>query len=145
MIYAIYRLADGVVVSHFVGSPRQLEHNIPDGCAAREGEVDVRRFKVDTETQELVEHGLPQPDDLAAQVKALAQEEIDRLEKAKVRALTDHVLAPDVEIDVRGRRMLPLDRVSELEAAIVEQRKRLQASAASSEPLPLGPAPPQPE
>lgn len=106
MNYTLYR--DGVIVGHLSCSPRNLEQNIPPGCEAREG-----RFEPERQV------------DLAAQLRALALEEIARLEEQKVRALTDHVLAPSAEITVKGRRLLPRDRVAELEAAIGEQRKRL--------------------
>lgn len=106
MIYTLYR--NGVAIGQIACPPGQLEQNVPEGCEAREGGASTE-----------------QTPDLAAEIRALAREEIDRLERAKVRALTDHVLAPSAEIEIGGRRMLPKDRVSELEAAIVEQRKRL--------------------
>lgn len=125
MMYSIYRLLDGVVVSHVACSPKQIARNIPDGCDAREGSVDSLRFRIDPATKEIVALDvLPQQDDLGAQIRLLAQEEIDRLERAKVRALTDHVLAPDVEIVIGGRRMLPKDRVAELEVAIAGKRAK---------------------
>lgn len=111
MNYVILR--DGVVVGRLACSPKQLKHNVPEGCEAREATKDD-----DAPSQ-------PTPQDLQREVSRLAQEEIDRLERAKVRAITDHMLAPDTEIDVRGQKMLPRDRVAELEAAIAEQRKRL--------------------
>lgn len=109
MMYTIYRLSDGTIVGHVSCSPKHLAKNVPHGCEAREGRQDPPAL----------------PIDLSVHVRVLAQEEISRLETQKVRALTDHVLAPTVEIDVRGKKMLPKDRVAELEAAIVEQRKRL--------------------
>lgn len=57
-----------------------------------------------------------------------ARERIAELEQSKLRALTDHVLSPDVEVEIGGRRMLPKDRVAELEAAIAELRKDLAPS-----------------
>lgn len=110
MNYTILR--DGVIVGRLSCSPKQLKHNVPAGCEAREASADEPQTA-------------PTQQDLKREVSKLAQEEIDRLERAKLRAITDHMLAPDTEIDVRGQKMLPRDRVRELETAIIEQRKRL--------------------
>lgn len=107
MTYTLYR--DGVIVGHVSCSPKHIALNTPAGCEAREGSQPILHASID----------------LDEQVRVLAHEEIARLEEQKVRALTDHVLAPSAEITVKGRRMLPRDRVQELEAAIAEQRKRL--------------------
>ena len=106
MNYTIFR--DGVIVGHLSCSPKQLANNLPIGCEVVEGRIEVE-----------------QSANLDEQVRLLALEQIARLDQQKVRALTDHVLSPSVEIDVSGRKMLPKDRVAELEAAIAEQRKRL--------------------
>jgi hypothetical protein len=62
MIYAIYRLSDGVVVTHTSCPVRQLARNTPAGCGARAGEIDPLSQRIDQQTLEVVDYQPPQPD-----------------------------------------------------------------------------------
>lgn len=91
MIYAVYRLSDGVVVKHVSCPPRHLDRNIPAGCAAIEGEVNALSQRVDLQTRKVVD--LPQEplgDDL--NILALARETINRIEAGQVRAIREALL-----------------------------------------------------
>jgi hypothetical protein len=132
MIWAIYRLSDGVVVKHFTGSRRSLEANLKPEYGAYEFAVDDVESKIDPDTKKVVPSGRSRASEQAAtlqrEVANLVKEEIERLERSKIRALTDHALAPNTQIEIDGRQMLPRSRIEELEILIEAQRERLTVS-----------------
>jgi hypothetical protein len=131
----------------FTGRRRRGHRLSTEGLSVVEGAYDHLSQRVDLESGAVVDYQPPQPSPdhewrenvvngrprwvkkaevVERERRAVAaQQEIDVLERSKIRALTDHALAPDVEIEVGGRRMLPKDRVAELEAKISEKRNDL--------------------
>lgn len=113
--YAIYRLSDGAIVSHFTGPPKQLERNTPKGCGAFEGAVDPQLFRIDPETLELVPLELQAPD-YDVHAIALARENIARIEASQVRTIREALLGdPEAVERLRGQ-----------ESAIAAERAVLQ-------------------
>lgn len=121
MMYAIYRLSDGVVIKHFTGPAKLLERNTPSGCAAIEGEVDALSQRVDPQTLEVVDYQPPQPsidhewrlnvlngrprwvkrDDVVTYERdqALARETIAAIETGQIRTIREALLGDATAID----------------------------------------------
>lgn len=113
--YAIYRLADGIVVKHVTCPASQIDRNIPQGCAALEGTVDPVTHRVDAETRALVE--LPRAlvnDDV--HVETLARETLARIEASQIRTIREALLG-----DAQA-----VERLREQEPAIAGARAALQ-------------------
>lgn len=116
MIYAIYRLSDGIVTKHVTCPPRHLEQNIPEGCAAFDGMVDADSQRIDPDTGAVVAREQPQVPDVDANLVALARETIARIESGQVRSIREALLGDDAA----------LERLREQEPAIAAARATIQ-------------------
>lgn len=116
MIYAVYRLSDGVVIKHVTCPPRHLARNIPQGCAAFEGAVDPAIERIDPETRSIVAREQPEISDVDANLVNLARETIARIEAGQVRAIREALLGDDTAVE----------RLREQEPAIVAARATIQ-------------------
>ena len=99
MIYAVYRLSDGIVIKHVSCPPRHLEQNTPEGCAAFEGMVDADSQRIDPETGAVVARERPQITDVDANLVALARETIARIEAGQVRSIREALLGDAAAIE----------------------------------------------
>jgi hypothetical protein len=96
--YAIYRVSDGIVISHLTCPPRLLERNIPEGCAAIEVQLDPQAQRVDPETKEVVDRP-PQTPNYDSDVLALARETIERIELGQIRAIREALLGDATAVE----------------------------------------------
>lgn len=112
MMYAIYRLSDGVVVKHVTCPPRHLARNTPDGCAAHEGTLDPLSQRVDPQTRTVIEQQLA-PLNHDSHIADLARETIARIEAGQVRTIREALLGDAAA----------LERLREQEPAIAAARE----------------------
>jgi hypothetical protein len=117
MMFAIYRLSDGVVIGHKACPPSQIARNTPAGCAAIEGTVDAAAHRIDPETRALVARETA-PIDLGGHIADLARETIARIEAGQVRTIREALLGDSAAIE----------RLREQEPAIAAARATIQRS-----------------
>jgi hypothetical protein len=89
--FTIYDRETGRIRGHYYGSPKHLEKNTPEGCAAVPGRYDPSRQRIDPETREPVDD--VQPEDARRRTRELKLR-IDDLERRQARPLRELALDP---------------------------------------------------
>lgn len=112
--WTLYEIGTGKLVARFVGHASQLPGNIPQGCAAIEGEWDLQSYRFDAATGSMVDYRPEQPS---------AAHEWD--------TNTRRWTLNEEAVNRRDRRAVALARIDELER---RQARRLRELLAQADP-----------